>query len=127
MGRWFWSRPEVRHCAVRPPDTVLVSGRCEPCSLPATPPYGNVIMRPRDKSWQGNQVNSTIRKRLIFLIGIAVLAAPVVGQAQTKAAEAKATTPSANTAGDELKQIENDWVAASKAKDAAKLGEILAD
>ena len=34
---------------------------------------------------------------------------------------------SLNPAVEELKQIENDWVAASKAKDAAKLGDILAD
>jgi ketosteroid isomerase-like protein len=32
-----------------------------------------------------------------------------------------------NKASDELKQIENDWVAALKSKNAAKLGEILAD
>ena len=30
-------------------------------------------------------------------------------------------------AGDELKQIENEWVSAVKAKDAAKLGAILAE
>ena len=29
--------------------------------------------------------------------------------------------------GDELKQIENDWTAAAKAKDAAKLADILSD
>ena len=46
--------------------------------------------------------------------------------AQTKA-ETKAPSPSTSATADELKQIENDWVAAAKAKDADKLGEILAD
>jgi ketosteroid isomerase-like protein len=41
----------------------------------------------------------------------------------------KPVAPAASSAGtsDELNQIENDWVAASKAKAGAKLGAILAD
>jgi ketosteroid isomerase-like protein len=41
----------------------------------------------------------------------------------------KPVAPAASSAGvsDELKQIENEWVAASKARDGAKLGAILAD
>ncbi len=67
-------------------------------------------------------------KRLtITLLLMAFCAAGAFAQAQTKAAAAKpAAAPTTSTA-DELKQIENDWVAASKAKDAAKLGDILAD
>ena len=47
--------------------------------------------------------------------------------AQTKAPEAKTPPASSGSAADELKQIENAWVAAVKEKDAAKLGAILAD
>ena len=47
-----------------------------------------------------------------------------VVQAQTKAAAPKAA---AAGSADELKQLENDWMTAGKTKDAAKLGEILAD
>jgi ketosteroid isomerase-like protein len=48
-------------------------------------------------------------------------------QAQDKAADAKKPAAAGNAAADELKQIENDWVDAVKAKNAEKLGEILAD
>jgi ketosteroid isomerase-like protein len=47
--------------------------------------------------------------------------------AQTKAAEAKTPPASNSSAEQELRQIENAWVAAVKSKDAAKLGGILAD
>ena len=48
-------------------------------------------------------------------------------QAQTKVAEAKKPAAAGNAAADELKQIENDWVDAIKAKNGEKLGDILAD
>ena len=67
-------------------------------------------------------------KRLTTTLLMAALCAGAVfGQAQNKASRAKMTAPAADGAADELKQIENDWVAAAKAKDAARLGEILAD
>lgn len=67
-------------------------------------------------------------KRLtIALLLLALCAAGAFAQAQTKAAATKPAAAPAASAADELKQIENDWVAASKAKDAAKLSDILAD
>jgi len=64
-------------------------------------------------------------KTWVIALGMAVLCgAPQIGLAQT--ADKKAA-PAANPAVDELKQIELDWFAASKAKDADKLGDILAD
>ncbi len=47
--------------------------------------------------------------------------------AQSKSGDTKKAAPSASAAADELKQIENDWVNAVKTKNAARLGEILAD
>src|SRR6266853_1061730 len=58
---------------------------------------------------------------MVFCGGVAL------SQAQTKTTDAKAPPAGNSAASDELKQIENDWVAAVKAKDAVKLGEILAD
>jgi ketosteroid isomerase-like protein len=51
------------------------------------------------------------------------------GMAFSQAPAPKPVAPAASSASvsDELKQMENNWVAASKAKDAAKLGAILAD
>ena len=67
-------------------------------------------------------------KRLtVTLLMMALSAGMLLAQAQTKAADAKKTAASANAASDELKQIENDWVDASKTKNAEKLGDILAD
>jgi ketosteroid isomerase-like protein len=67
-------------------------------------------------------------KRLtVTLLTMTLSAAMLLAQPQTKATEAKKTAAPANAASDELKQIENDWVDASKAKNAEKLGEILAD
>ena len=67
-------------------------------------------------------------KRLNISISIVALCAGMMfAQAQTKAADAKKTATPGNATADELKQIENDWVAAAKAKDADKMGEILAD
>jgi len=60
---------------------------------------------------------------MILTIGLGVGGA--IAQAQTKAAETK--TPAASATADEIRQIENDWVAAVKAKDAGKLSAILAD
>jgi ketosteroid isomerase-like protein len=60
------------------------------------------------------------------LLATALCAGLALWQTPAIAADSKAPAASTNNA-DELKQIENDWVAASKAKDANKLGEILAD
>jgi ketosteroid isomerase-like protein len=49
-----------------------------------------------------------------------------MGFSQTKTRAVSAKTATANNAED-LTKIENDWTAAGKAKDANKLGEILAD
>src|ERR1022692_4880071 len=69
-----------------------------------------------------------------MLLMTALCAVTPLAQAQDKAADAKkaaadakkAAAP-ANAAADELKQLENDWEEAVKAKNAEKLGEILAD
>jgi ketosteroid isomerase-like protein len=67
-------------------------------------------------------------KRLtVTLLMMALSAGMVLAQPQTKATDAKKPAASPNAAADELKQIENDWVDAQKAKNADKLGEILAD
>lgn len=60
-----------------------------------------------------------------FFALLALSACMVIAPAQTKS-EPKA--PSASSAiADELKQMENDWLAALKNRDDSKLGEILAD
>jgi ketosteroid isomerase-like protein len=61
------------------------------------------------------------------LLMMALCAVTPLGQAQDKAADAKKPAAPANAAADELKQIENDWTDAAKAKNGEKLGEILAD
>ena len=68
-----------------------------------------------------------MKRFTVTLLMTALSAGMLLAQAQTKAADAKKTAPSANAASDELKQIENDWVDASKSKNAEKLGDILAD
>jgi len=67
-------------------------------------------------------------KRLkVTLLMMAVCAGTLLAQAPGKATDAKKPAPPGNAAADELKQLENDWVDAVKAKNADKLGEILAD
>jgi ketosteroid isomerase-like protein len=67
-------------------------------------------------------------KRLtVTLLMMALSVGTLLAQAQTKAADARKPAASANAARDEFKQIENDWVDASKTKNAEKLGDILAD
>ena len=67
-------------------------------------------------------------KRLtVTLLMMALGAGMLLAQTQNKATDAKKTAASATAAADELKQIENDWVDASKTKNADKLGAILAD
>jgi hypothetical protein len=67
-------------------------------------------------------------KRLtVTLSMMALSAAMLLAQPQTKATAAKKPAAAPNAAVDELKQIENDWVDAEKTKNADKLGEILAD
>ena len=61
------------------------------------------------------------------LLTMALCAGMGLAQAQNKAADAKKATAPGNAAVDELKQIENDWEEAVKAKNAEKLGDILAD
>jgi len=67
-------------------------------------------------------------KRLtVTFLTMAVGAAMLVAQPQTKATNAKKPAAAPNAAVDELKQIENDWADASKTKNADKLASILAD
>src|ERR1039457_1727849 len=67
-------------------------------------------------------------KRLtVTLLMMTLGAGMLLAQTQNKATDAKKTAASATAAADELKQIENDWVDASKTKNADKLGAILAD
>ena len=61
------------------------------------------------------------------LLMMALCAGTPLAQAQNKAVDAKKPAASGNAAADELKQIENDWTDAVKAKNAEKLGDILAD
>ena len=68
-----------------------------------------------------------MKRFTVTLLMMALGAGMLLAQAQTKAADTKKPAASANAASDELKQIENDWVDASKAKNAEKLGDILAD
>ena len=67
-------------------------------------------------------------KKLAITLSMLVLSAGMIfAQAPSKATVAKKTAAPGNAVADELKQMENDWVAAEKAKDAARLGMILAD
>jgi ketosteroid isomerase-like protein len=68
-----------------------------------------------------------MKRFTVTLLMMALSAGMLLAQAQTKAAHAKKPAASANAASDELKQIENDWVDASRTKNAEKLGDILAD
>jgi ketosteroid isomerase-like protein len=68
-----------------------------------------------------------MKRFTVTLLMMALGAGMLLAQAQTKAADTKKPAASANAASDELKQIENDWVDASKTKNAEKLGDILAD
>ena len=68
-----------------------------------------------------------MKRFTVTLLMMALSAGMLLAQAQTKAADTKKPAASANAASDELKQIENDWVDASKTKNAEKLGDILAD
>jgi len=68
-----------------------------------------------------------MKRFTVTLSMMALSAGMLLAQAQTKAADTKKPAASANAASDELKQIENDWVDASKTKNAEKLGDILAD
>jgi ketosteroid isomerase-like protein len=58
-----------------------------------------------------------MKKLMAVTLMMGLCAGGALLQAQAKAADAS----------DEIKKIESDWVAAVKAKDTAKLGEILAD
>jgi len=64
-------------------------------------------------------------KKLTVTLSILALGAGIMFAQAQKTSQAKKSAGSA--VSDELKQIENDWVAAVKAKDAAKLGEIVGD
>jgi ketosteroid isomerase-like protein len=60
---------------------------------------------------------------MVLMVGLAAGSALAQGRPKADGRGAKAS----GQAVDELTQIENQWVAAVKAKDAAKLGEILAE
>jgi ketosteroid isomerase-like protein len=64
-------------------------------------------------------------KLTVFTL-LTICAGSALLPAQNKT-ETKAPAASASAVSDELKQMENDWVAAQKAKDSDKLGAILAD
>ncbi len=67
-------------------------------------------------------------KRLtVTLMMMGLSAGMLLAQTPNAAADAKKPAASASAVADELKQIENDWVDAVKARNADKLGEILAD
>jgi ketosteroid isomerase-like protein len=68
-----------------------------------------------------------IKRLTVTLMTMALSAGMLLAQPQTKAADTKKAVAAPNPAVDEIKQIENDWADASKAKNADKLGEILAD
>jgi hypothetical protein len=66
------------------------------------------------------------RKRtMTMLLTTALCVGIALAQAPAKAADKKAAAGSSSA--DELRQIENDWTAAEKARDADKLAEILSD
>jgi ketosteroid isomerase-like protein len=67
-----------------------------------------------------------MKKFTATLLTTALCTGMALWQTPAVAAHSKARAAPSNSA-DELKQIENDWVAASKSKNANKLGEILAD
>jgi ketosteroid isomerase-like protein len=67
-----------------------------------------------------------MKKLMAMALMIGLCSGAALLQAQTKAADAKAPAASSGAA-DEITKIENEWVAAVKAKNSAKLGEILAD
>ncbi len=61
----------------------------------------------------------------LLMMGLSV--GMLLAQTPKKASDVKKPAASANAVADELKQIENDWTDAVKARNADKLGEILAD
>jgi ketosteroid isomerase-like protein len=65
-------------------------------------------------------------KMKAFLTGL-LMTVVATGMAFGQAPKPVAPAASSASVSDELKQIENDWMAAAKTKDAAKLGAILAD
>jgi ketosteroid isomerase-like protein len=69
-----------------------------------------------------------IMKRLMTtLLTVALGAGISLAQAQPKDSDAKKPAASASAVADELKQIEQDWADAMKAKNADKLSDIIAD
>jgi ketosteroid isomerase-like protein len=66
-----------------------------------------------------------MKRLMAMLLMMGLCTGGALAQAQTKAA--KTPVALSTSAAADLKQIENDWAAASKAKDAGRLGEILAD
>ena len=62
-----------------------------------------------------------------ILLTLALGSGMLFAQAQKSADAKKPAAAPANAVADELKQLENEWMTAVKAKDAQKLGEILAD
>jgi ketosteroid isomerase-like protein len=58
---------------------------------------------------------------------MALCAGPALIRAQTNTADNKRPAAPANATADELKQIEQDWVDAIKARNAERVGDILAE
>ena len=67
-----------------------------------------------------------MKRLMAMLLMTGLCAGGAFAQAPTKPTDAKAA-PARGSAAEELKQIENAWVAAVKAKDSVKLDAILAD
>lgn len=69
-----------------------------------------------------------MKRLIVALLSVALFSGMVFAQGKGSATtSAKDTKPSGENNADDLKKIENDWVAAQKAKDATKLGDILAE
>jgi len=68
-----------------------------------------------------------MKKVTMTLLISALGAVAAIAQTPAKSAAPKAAAATGSSAADELRQIEADWTAAVKAKDADKVGEILAD
>lgn len=68
-----------------------------------------------------------MKRLMAMLLMTGFCAGGAFAQAPTNATDAKTPPALSGSSAEELKQIENAWVAAVKARDSAKLGAILAD
>ena len=68
-----------------------------------------------------------MKRAMTMLLTTALCAGMALAQAPAKTADKKAQAAAGSSSADELRQIENDWTAAEKARDADKLAEVLSD